>query len=116
MGHLMTLTARTPRKRRHVERPDIRASLLDAAEAIIREEGYASATARKIASRVGLKHQVVFYYFGSQEELLVEVFRRNARVQRDRLDAALHSGKPISAMWNMSRDPEVTRFTLEFMA
>jgi len=112
----MTLAGTAPRKRRHVERPDIRAKLLDAAEALIREEGYAAATARKIAGRVGLKHQVIFYYFGSQDALLIEVFQRAARTHRDRLQAALHSGHPISAMWRVSRDPDATRFTLEIMA
>ena len=105
-----------PRKRRYVERPDIRASLLDAAEALIRDEGYGVATARRIAERVGMKHQAVFYYFGSQDELLVEVFRRAAKVQRERLELALNSEQPIRAMWDIHRDPDVTKFTLEFMA
>ncbi|HEX7853268.1 MAG TPA: TetR/AcrR family transcriptional regulator [Sphingobium sp.] len=112
----MTKAAKTTSRKRYVERPDIRALLLDSAEALIREEGYAAATARKIASRVDLKHQVVFYYFGSQDELLVEVFRRSAKTHREALEKALNSSKPLSAMWNVIRDPDVTRFTLEFMA
>lgn len=94
----------------------MRATLLDAAEALIREEGYAAATARRIASRVGLKHQVIFYYFGSQDELLLEVLRRATHAHRQRLDAALASAHPLSALWDLNRDPEATRFTLEFMA
>lgn len=90
--------------------------MLDAAEVLIREEGYGAATARKIAERVGMKHQAVFYYFGSQDDLLTEVFRRAAKVQRDRLKTALQTDKPIRAMWDIHRDPDVTRFTLEFMA
>jgi AcrR family transcriptional regulator len=74
--------AKTRRKKRYVERPDIRSNLLDAAEALIWEDGYAAATARRIADRVGMKHQAVFYYFGSQDELLVEVFRRTAKSNR----------------------------------
>lgn len=108
--------ARSPRKRRYVERPDIRASLLDAAEALVREEGYAAATARRVASKVGLKHQVIFYYFGSQDELLLEVYRRVAAVQRERLVAAMASPNPVSALWEIVSDPDETRFTLEFMA
>jgi TetR/AcrR family transcriptional regulator, regulator of autoinduction and epiphytic fitness len=109
-------TTKPPRKRRYTEKPDIRANLLDAAESLIREEGYGAATARRIAERVGMKHQAVFYYFGSQDELLVEVFRRGAKAQRDRLEVALNSGKPIRAMWEIHRDPDVTKFVLEFMA
>ncbi len=104
------------RKKRYVERPDIRAMLLDAAEALIREEGYGAATARNIAKRVSMKHQAIFYYFGSQDELLVEVFRRTAKQNRERLEAALQSEKPLRGLWDVLRDPEVTRLTLEFMA
>lgn len=107
---------KTPRKRRYVEKPDIRAKLLDAAEALIREEGYGAATARNIAKRVGMKHQAIFYYFGSQDDLLVEVFRRVAKRNRERLEAALRSESPIRGLWDVLRDPDVTRLTLEFMA
>jgi TetR/AcrR family transcriptional regulator, regulator of autoinduction and epiphytic fitness len=108
--------APTPRKRRHVERPDIRCNLIDAAEAIILEQGYAAATARAVANRAGLKHQAVFYYFGSQDDLLMAVLQRSIAMQRERLDAALGSEHPMSAMWNALRDPSAMRLTLEFMA
>lgn len=112
----MIAEAKPAKKRRYVERPDIREALLDAAEALIREEGYAAATARKIASRVGLKHQVIFYYFGSQDELLVEVFRRFDKANNERLGQALESATPLSGLWQVLRDPAATRLTLEFMA
>ena len=105
-----------PRKRRHVERPDVRKNLLDAAEALVREQGYAAATARSIAKRLGLKHQVVFYYFGTQDELLTALFQRAAEAYRERLKAALNSDRPLSAMWAVISDPEATKLTLEFMA
>lgn len=104
------------RKKRYVEKPDIRANLLDAAESLIREEGYGAATARNVAKRAGLKHQAIFYYFGSQDELLVEVFRRSAKQDREKLEEALNSESPLRGMWNILRDPEITRLTLEFMA
>jgi AcrR family transcriptional regulator len=85
------------RKRRYVEREDIRETLLDAAEALVREEGYAAATARRIANRVGLKHQVVFYYFGTQEDLLLALYQRTAAANRTRLADALNSGKVYAA-------------------
>jgi AcrR family transcriptional regulator len=108
--------AKAPRKKRYVERPDVREILLDAAESLIRKDGYAAATARRVAEQVGMKHQVVFYYFGSQDELLVSVFRRRAKAQRERLEAALSSDAPLSAMWDAIQDPEMVRFTIEFMA
>ncbi len=112
----MPASPKAPRRKRHVERPDVRALLLEAAEALIQEEGYAAATARRIANRVGLKHQVVFYYFGTQDELLLEVYKKVASAQWERLKLALASDQPLSAMWAVNRNPESTRLSLEFMA
>ena len=103
-------------KRRHVQRPDIRARLLDAAESLFRQEGYAAATARRIASEVGMKHQVVSYYFNSHDDLLLALFRRMAESHRERLKAALISEHPLSSMWEVISDPDATRLGLEFMA
>jgi len=112
----MPASPKSPRRKRHVERPDVRALLLEAAEALIQEEGYAAATARRIANRVGLKHQVVFYYFGTQDELLLELYKKVAGAQWERLKAALSSEHPLSAMWTVNRNPDSTRLSLEFMA
>ncbi|WP_317930239.1 TetR/AcrR family transcriptional regulator [Halioxenophilus sp. WMMB6] len=112
----MTSKPKAPRKKRYVERPDARVQLLDAAEALIRKEGYAAATARRIAGEVGLKHQVVFYYFGTQEELLLALYQRVSAEQRERIKEALNGESPLKAIWNIIRDPEATRLSLEFMA
>ncbi len=112
----MTAPPKTTRKKRHVGRPDISAKLLDAAEAVIREEGYAAATVRRIAKKAGLNHQAVFYYFGSQEDLLLAVYRRAANARQERLTIALNSDQPLSTMWEVLRDPHTTGLGLEFMA
>jgi TetR/AcrR family transcriptional regulator, regulator of autoinduction and epiphytic fitness len=103
-------------KRRFVQRPDIRAKLLDAAESLFRKEGYAAATARRIASEVGMKHQVVSYYFNSHDDLLLALFRRMAESNRERLKTALSSEHPLSSMWEVISNPDATRLGLEFMA
>ena len=103
-------------KKRYVPRPDIRAKLLDAAEGLFREEGYGAATARRIANRVGMKHQAVFYYFDSQDELLLALFRRQADMYRERLEAALNSQYPLLSLWEVIGDADATKLGLEFMA
>ena len=107
---------KTASKKRYVERPDIRAMLLDAAEELISNEGYAAATARRVASLAGLKHQAVFYYFGSQDDLLLAVLRRAMESHRKRLSEALNSEKPVRRLWELAHDRESTRLGLEFMA
>ncbi len=102
--------------RRHVVRPDVRAKLLNAAEAVVLEEGYAAATVRRIATKAGLKHQAVFYYFGSHEDLLLALYRRAADSYAEHLEMALNSDRPVRAMWNLISDPTSTGLGLEFMA
>ncbi len=104
------------RKKRYSERPDVRMKLLDAAENLIRDEGYASATVRRIAKQAGLTHQAVFYYFGSLDELLLALYRRTADKHEERLSQALNSENPIRAMWDVVRDPSATGLGLEFLA
>lgn len=112
----MSASAKAPRKKRHIERPDVRATLLEAAEALIRKEGYAAATARRIASEVGLKHQVVFYYFGTQDELLLALVQRTSQAHQEQLERTLQSEQPLRALWNLLRDRDATRFHLELLA
>ena len=55
-----------------------RGVLLDAAEQLMLEDGYAAVTSRRVAERAGLKPQLVHYYFRTMDELFIEVFRRRA--------------------------------------
>lgn len=94
----------------------LKSALLDAAQDILQEEGYASASVRNIAQRVGLKHQAVFYYFGAQEDLLLALFQRQAEANQARLAEALNSPQPVRALFDLVSDPAIVRLTLEFMA
>jgi TetR/AcrR family transcriptional regulator len=51
-------------------------ALLDAAERLLVEVGYAKVTTRRVAAEAGLNHGLVHYYFGSVENLLVRVLER----------------------------------------
>ena len=52
------------------------AALLDAAERLLIETGYAGLTTRRVAAEAGVNHGLVHYYFGSMEELLLQVLER----------------------------------------
>lgn len=106
----------TERQIRQRKRKDISGKLLDAAEELILEEGYAAATARHIAKKVGLKHQAVFYYYGTQDELLLAVLRRVAERRRKAIEKAFKQEHPLSALWKAISEPESTRLSAEFMA
>jgi AcrR family transcriptional regulator len=51
-------------------------ALLDAAERLLVEVGYAGITTRRLAEVAGVNHGLVHYYFGSNEALLVRALER----------------------------------------
>src|SRR5262252_2878105 len=52
--------------------------ILDAAERLISEQGYAATSLRQIISEAGVNLASVHYHFGSKDELLDELVRRKA--------------------------------------
>jgi TetR/AcrR family transcriptional regulator len=92
-----------------------RTVLIDAAEQLMLEEGYAAVTARRVAARAGLKHQLVHYYFRAMDDLFLAVFRRRAEQGLERQDQALASGQPLRALWQHSTDTRDTTLVMEFM-
>jgi AcrR family transcriptional regulator len=51
-------------------------ALLDAAERLLLQVGYAGITTRRLAGEAGVNHGLVHYYFGSVENVLVRVLER----------------------------------------
>ncbi len=51
-------------------------ALLDAAEQLLADIGYARVTTRRLAEEAGINHGLVHYYFGSNENLLVHALER----------------------------------------
>ncbi len=102
---------------RRIGAPDAknRVVLLDAAEQLLIEEGYAAVTSRRVADRAGLKPQLVHYYFRTMEDLFLAVFHRRAEEGLAVLSTALRSAQPLWALWRFSTAPEATRLTMEFM-
>jgi TetR/AcrR family transcriptional regulator len=51
-------------------------ALLDAAERLLVDAGYAAVTTRRLAEEAGVNHGLVHYYFGSIENLLARTLER----------------------------------------
>jgi AcrR family transcriptional regulator len=96
--------------------PVNRKALLDAAERLMLEEGYAAVTTRRVAARAGLKPQLVHYYFESMDQLLLDLVRRATAHGRDTLARVLASPKPLRRLWEWSTDTEATALQIEMMA
>lgn len=93
-----------------------RAAILEAAEALVRDEGYGALSTRRVAARAGLKPSLVHYYFTTTDDLSLALLRRGAEQSDAMLDAALASPDPLSALWEFFADTSRTGITLEFMA
>src|SRR4051794_28238681 len=63
--------------------------LVDAAFEVLRDDGFARASARAIGGRGGFNPALIFYYFDSVNDLLVGALARSSRAQLDRYEAAL---------------------------
>jgi AcrR family transcriptional regulator len=93
-----------------------RTAILDAAETILRDEGYAAVTSRKVAAVAGLKSKLVHYYFRTMDDLFLALLHRVEERHFDALDQAVACDEPLSALWQLSIDPAVPRLHKEFVA
>lgn len=92
------------------------AALLDATERVLRDQGYAAATSRRIAQEAGLKQQLVYYYFETMDDLLLAAFRRRTERALKKLEADLATDRPIDAIWRNMGASGDARLSFEFMA
>lgn len=93
-----------------------RIALMDAVESVMREQGYGALSARSVAAQAGLKHQLVYYYFKTMDELLLATYRRRTARMMDRVKHALATGRPLHALWETYSDPDDSALTVEYMA
>lgn len=91
-------------------------AMLDAAEAILLEEGYGALTSRRIAERVGVKQRLVYYYFQTMDEIIVETFRRLSERELQRMRGHLDGEDAVRALWDVCIHTTDSRVTSEFMA
>src|SRR4029077_16589163 len=76
-----------------------RAQLVDAAEQLLLDEGYAAVTSRRVAAKAGRKPQLVHYYFRTMDDLFLEVYRRRADENLARLEKAVAEDGSLRALW-----------------
>jgi AcrR family transcriptional regulator len=74
-------------------------ALLDAAEALLIDVGYAGVTTRRLAERAGVNHGLVHYYFGSMEEVLLQTMERFTQRLIERQRAMYGTEAPFLDKW-----------------
>jgi AcrR family transcriptional regulator len=98
------------------EDSNTRAQLLDAAEQLLLEEGYAAVTSRRVAARAALKPQLVHYYFRTMDDLFLAVFRRRAEQNVARIERAVAADTSLRVLWELNADIGGAAFNIEFVA
>ncbi|MCV7432427.1 TetR/AcrR family transcriptional regulator [Mycolicibacterium bacteremicum] len=96
--------------------PGARERLIAATAKLMREDGYAAATSRRVAAEAGVKQALVYYYFPTMDDLFVEVLRSGADASLASMRAALTDDDPLRALWAVNSDNSLSILSTEFMA
>lgn len=76
--------------------PDTRSALLDAAEALILQRGFAGATVDAIVDRTGVSKGAFFHHFSSKAELGRLLLERHAERERLRMEGVFQRAEEVS--------------------
>ena len=98
------------------ERSKTQEAILDATELIMREEGYAAVSSRRVAERAGLKSQLVHYHFGKMDDLFLALFRRAEEQHFAHYLKLMKARNPLRELWKLSTDRAGMGLIFEFMA
>lgn len=112
----MTDTKVGPKRRMGPVGSEVWQAMLDGAEDILREEGHAALTSRRIAERVGVKQRLVYYYFHTMDDLIVAMFRRSSERDLQRLHDVSNSELPLRQLWEICYHSQDARLISEYMA
>jgi AcrR family transcriptional regulator len=108
---------KAPSRQRSVsKRRDNRALILETTEMLMREEGYAAVSTRRVAKEAGLKPPLVHYYFATTDDLFLAVFRYAAEKEVAKLSQAVESEASLQSVWTTYCSREQTALAIEFMA
>ena len=91
-------------------------AMLDGAEAVLRDEGHAALTSRRIAERIGVKQRLVYYYFATMDDLVIDLFHRMSVRELERLRTAAASNLPLREIWDVCINTTDARLISQFMA
>ncbi|WSQ06454.1 TetR/AcrR family transcriptional regulator [Streptomyces sp. NBC_01231] len=91
---------------------DRRAQLVDAAVDHVAAHGIADLSLRSLGAAIDVSHRMLIHYFGSKEQLLVEIVRASERRQRDllsrlRLTPGLSPADVARLLWQQLTDPRL---------
>jgi AcrR family transcriptional regulator len=104
--------------RRRIREDDsaTRTALLDAAQKVMVEEGYAAVSTRRVGAVAGVNKALVYYYFDTMDDLFIALFRRNAERSFERQREILSGPQPLWGLWDVIHEQSGSAVTNEFIA
>ncbi len=95
-----------------------RDALLDSAERLMLDRGYAAVTYRNVAASGGVYAGLVSYYFPTLDDLFLALLRRRSERNLDRLVASLDArfDEPLRVVWEFNTDESSAALIMEFLA
>lgn len=103
-------------RRMGVEGSKQRTVLMDAAEAILCDEGYIGISARAVANKAGLTKQLLYYYYRTMDDLILAVVRRINERRLERFEGAIASSEPLKMLWALNSNPSGATLATELTA
>lgn len=85
-------------------RIDARIGLLDAAQACLREHGYAGLSTRRVAEAAGMPLSQIHYHFGSKDALMLALLEYQNERLLERQQATFAADLPLWKRWERACD------------
>ena len=91
-------------------------AILDATERVMRSEGYGAVTSRRVAEEAGIRQGLVYYYFETMDDVLLETFKRRTVQAIERYESETRSERPVHAIWKDLSQTVDASLVFEFVA
>jgi AcrR family transcriptional regulator len=92
-------------RRSPAKKVDTSTTLLEAAKAVLRKNGYASLSTRDVAAEAGVPLSQIHYHFGSKQGMMLALFEYlNAQLLDRQSTMFAASGLSLSARWDRACD------------
>jgi AcrR family transcriptional regulator len=85
-------------------RPDVRLSLLDAADSCLQGTGYSGFSTRRVAEAAGAPLSQIHYHFGSKQGLMLALLEHKNAQLLQRQAAMFGTGEPLWRRWEQACD------------
>jgi len=106
----------TSKRRFGPRNSEISHAIMDATEQVIRDEGYAAVSSRRVAEVAAIQQSLVYYYFESMDDLLVATFQRRTERGMARYEKDARSDKPVAAIWKDLNEGLDARMSFAFVS